>query len=104
MLAAIATPWIAAMMAATVASGWSIMLGCEPFTCVIWALARSAIMSWTGGGITRSASPMTYQDGIVFQPSAAGALSFSAVLVSGRCVVAMIDAVAAGTSEAKTAP
>ncbi len=61
-------------------------------------------MSCTAGGITRSASPTTYQDGIVFQPSAAGAFSFSALPVSGRCVTAMSDDTAAGTSDAKTAP
>jgi hypothetical protein len=37
----------------------------------------------------------------IFQPSAAGAFSFSAVLVSGRFVIATIDAVAAGTSGVK---
>jgi hypothetical protein len=51
-----------------------------------------------------SASPTTYQEGSVFQPSADGAFSLSALLVRGRCATAMIEAVAFGTSQAKTGP
>jgi hypothetical protein len=36
---------MAAMIAATVASGCSIMLGCDPGVCEMWAFARSAILS-----------------------------------------------------------
>ena len=60
------------------------MLGCEPFTCVICAFARCAIIICRGGRLTLSASPTTYQDGIVFQPSADGAFSLSAEPVIGR--------------------
>ena len=51
-----------------------------------------------------AASPTTYHDGIVFQPSAAGAFSTSALLVIGRCVTASVADISGGTSEAKTGP
>jgi hypothetical protein len=56
---------MAAMIAATVASGCSIMLGCEPRVCEMWDFARSAILRCSAGGMTRSSSPTTYQDGSV---------------------------------------
>src|SRR5580658_2679583 len=92
-------------MAATVASGCIIMLGwLPPGTCEICAFARVAIESCAAGGITRSPSPTTYHDGIDFQPSASGAFSLNALAASGRCVTAISDDIAVGTSVAKTGP
>jgi hypothetical protein len=52
-----------------------------------WASARVAINSCAAGGVTKSASPTRYHDGIAFQRSAAGAFSLNALAVSGRCVL-----------------
>jgi hypothetical protein len=52
---------MAAIIPATVASGCSIVLGCDPCVCEMWAFARSAILSSSAGGMTRSSSPTTYQ-------------------------------------------
>jgi len=56
-------PEIAAMIAATVASGCSTMLGCDPCTCVICDFARSAILSCAAGGIMLSRSPISTRTG-----------------------------------------
>src|SRR6202451_767997 len=56
------------------------------------------------GGMTLSASPMTYQEGIVFHPTAAGALSVVQSAARGRCVAANRAATSAGSADANTVP
>jgi len=56
------------------------------------------------GGMTLSASPMTYQDGIVFHPTVSGALSVKHRAANGRCVAANRAATSAGSADANTAP
>jgi hypothetical protein len=54
--------------------------------------------------MTLSASPMTYQEGIVFQPIAAGALSVKDRAVKGRCVAARRAATSGDSADANTNP
>src|ERR1700683_4839332 len=56
------------------------------------------------GGMTLSASPMTYQEGIVFHPTAARALSAAQRAASGRCVAANRAATSASSADANTVP
>src|SRR3984957_20890089 len=79
--------------------GWA-----PPGTWEIFDLARVANLSWISGGMTLSASPMTYQEGIVFHPTAAGALSVVQRAASGRCVAANRAATSAGSADANTVP
>jgi hypothetical protein len=73
-----ATVFAASSIADTVTSGCAIMLGWSPpGTWRTFDFARVANLFRISGGMTLSASPMTYHEGIVFQPIAAGALSVS---------------------------
>src|SRR6476661_9167335 len=56
------------------------------------------------GGMTLSASPMTSQEGIVFHPTAFGALSVKQRAANGRCVAANRAATSAGSADANTVP
>ena len=55
------------------------------------------------GGMTLSAFPMTYHEGIVFQPIAAGALSVRQRAAKGRCVAAKRAATYGDSADAKIA-
>jgi hypothetical protein len=50
------------------------------------------------------ASPMTYQEGIVFHPTASVALSVKQRSANGRCVAANRAATSAGSADANTVP
>src|SRR6478609_421702 len=63
-------------MASIVTDGWDTIDTCEAATSVIVEPARSAMLRWTGGGITRSSVPTTAQLGMVFH----AALSVGAML------------------------
>src|ERR1700685_3209332 len=54
------------------------------------------------GGMTLSASPMTYQDGIVFHPTASGVLSVKQRAANGRCVAANRAPTSGGSVDAYT--
>ena len=54
--------------------------------------------------MTLSASPMTYQEGIVFHPTASGALSVKQRAANGRCVAANRAATSAGSADANIVP
>src|SRR5580704_2256416 len=56
------------------------------------------------GGMTLSASPITYQDGMVFHPTASGVLSVKQRAANGRCVAANRAATSGGSADANTAP
>src|ERR1700722_19284938 len=79
--------------------GWA-----PPGTWEIFDLARVANLSWISGGMTLSASPMTYQEGIVFHPTASGVLSVKQRAANGRWVTANRAATSAGSADANTAP
>ena len=49
-----------------VSSGWDTIETCDASTSVIVAPARSAMLRWVAGGMTRSSVPMTAQLGIDF--------------------------------------
>src|ERR1700735_3368832 len=54
--------------------------------------------------MTLSASPMTYQEGIVFHPTASGVLSVKQRAANGRCVAASRAATSGGSADGNTAP
>src|SRR5579871_3183015 len=56
------------------------------------------------GGMTLSASPITNHEGIVFQPTSAGALSVRQRAAKGRCVAARRAATSGDSADAKTTP
>jgi hypothetical protein len=73
---------------------------CPALTSVMWAPARLAMKSCLAGGRTRSAVPITSQDGMVFH--AGGPEGSPRVLAaSGRWVAAMTAAWLAGSPLAK---
>jgi hypothetical protein len=57
----------AARMASIAAAGWDTIDTCDPAISVIVAPARSAMLRWVAGGMTRSSVPTTAQLGMVFQ-------------------------------------
>jgi len=57
----------AARMASIAAAGWDTIDTCDPATSVIVEPARSAMLRWVAGGMTRSSVPITVQLGMVFQ-------------------------------------
>ena len=100
-----ATVFAASSIADTVTSGCAIMLGWSPpGTWRIFDFARVANLFRISGGMTLSASPMTYHEGIVFQPIAAGALSVKQRAAKGRWVAARRAATSGNSADAKIAP
>src|SRR5690242_6182144 len=78
----------AARMASIAACGWDTIETCDPATSVIVEPARSAMLRWVAGGMTRSSVPITAQLGMVFQ----AVVSVPAVLaprVIGRWLAAI---------------
>jgi hypothetical protein len=57
----------AARMASIAAAGWDTIDTCDPAISVIVEPARSAMLRWVAGGMTRSSVPTTAQLGMVFQ-------------------------------------
>jgi len=49
------------------AFGWDTIDTCDPAVSVMVAPARSAMLRWVAGGMTRSSVPITTQLGMVFQ-------------------------------------
>jgi hypothetical protein len=49
------------------AAGWDTIDTCDPGTSVMIEPARSAMLRWVAGGMTRSSVPTTAQLGMVFQ-------------------------------------
>src|SRR5215468_6408357 len=77
-----------------------IMDKCPALTSVMWAPARWAMKVSSAGGMTRSAVPITAQDGMVFQAGGPEG-SPSVLAASGRWVAAMTEAWGAGRPLAK---
>src|SRR5215472_11113777 len=73
---------------------------CPALTSVMWAPARWAMNVSSAGGMTRSAVPITAQDGTLFQAGVPDG-SVAALAASGRWVAAMIAAWLGGTPVAK---
>src|ERR1700685_2299261 len=87
-------------MAAMAAFGWDTIDTCDPAVSVIVAPARSAMLRWVAGGMTRSSVPITTQLGIVFQAVAVVVAVFSRRVI-GRWLATISQRSASGRSCAK---
>jgi AcrR family transcriptional regulator len=96
-IAALPPAMRAARMASIVAWGWDTIETCEPATSVIVEPARSAMLRWVAGGMTRSSVPITAQLGMVFQAVASVPAVF-APRVTGRWLAAISRRSASGRS------
>src|SRR5665811_1026618 len=87
-------------MASIAAWGWDTIETCDPATSVIVEPARSAMLRWVAGGMTRSSVPITAQLGMVFQAVASVPAVF-APRVMGRWLATISHRSASGRSCAK---
>jgi hypothetical protein len=87
-------------MTSIAAAGWDTIDRCDPATSVIVRPARSAMLRWVAGGMTRSSVPITVQLGIVFQAVVwVGAVFAPSVI--GRWLATISHRSASGRSCAK---
>ena len=87
-------------MAPIAACGWDTIDTWDPATSVIVEPARSAMLRWVAGGMTRSSVPMTVQLGMVFQAVVSVPAVFAPSVI-GRWLAAISHRPASGRSCAK---